>query len=181
MAVDRSALFEEIGDVCVFLPADKSTYINGQNILADGGMNKCGRGKFSRGRFQPANLVIAHQLNPATIIHPTIIPVQSVSAYLRLVFSLLSTPLAKSLNRNMEGNIPNGIPNMPVIIEANIFVMTKKLMESQLYTKAGAMLDCPLPFFYLHRNGGNVDKLRAGKTIVPRPIYLISATCHPHL
>ncbi len=39
----RAALFTEIGDACVFLASEKSTYINGQNILADGGMNRAVR------------------------------------------------------------------------------------------------------------------------------------------
>ncbi len=39
----RPALFEEIGDACVFLASEKSSYINGQNILVDGGMNRAVR------------------------------------------------------------------------------------------------------------------------------------------
>jgi NAD(P)-dependent dehydrogenase (short-subunit alcohol dehydrogenase family) len=36
----RPALFSEIGKVCAFLASEDAAYINGQNILADGGMNR---------------------------------------------------------------------------------------------------------------------------------------------
>lgn len=39
----RPALFSEIGQACVFLASDGAAYINGQNILADGGMNRAVR------------------------------------------------------------------------------------------------------------------------------------------
>ena len=39
----RPALFSEIGQACVFLASDGATYINGQSILADGGMNRAVR------------------------------------------------------------------------------------------------------------------------------------------
>ena len=39
----RSATFEEIGQACVFLASDGARYINGQNILSDGGMNRAVR------------------------------------------------------------------------------------------------------------------------------------------
>ena len=39
----RPALFSEIGQTCVFLASDGAAYINGQNILADGGMNRAVR------------------------------------------------------------------------------------------------------------------------------------------
>lgn len=39
----RAATFEEIGQTCVFLASDGARYINGQNILADGGMNRAVR------------------------------------------------------------------------------------------------------------------------------------------
>ena len=39
----RPASFEEIGQTCVFLASDAARYINGQNILADGGMNRAVR------------------------------------------------------------------------------------------------------------------------------------------
>ncbi len=36
----RPATFEEIGQTCVFLASEGARYINGQSILADGGMNR---------------------------------------------------------------------------------------------------------------------------------------------
>lgn len=39
----RPASFEEIGKACVFLASEGARYINGQNILADGGMNRAVR------------------------------------------------------------------------------------------------------------------------------------------
>ena len=39
----RPASFEEIGKTCVFLASEGARYINGQNILADGGMNRAVR------------------------------------------------------------------------------------------------------------------------------------------
>ena len=39
----RPASFEEIGQACVFLASDGARYINGQNILSDGGMNRAVR------------------------------------------------------------------------------------------------------------------------------------------
>ncbi len=39
----RPALFEEIGQACVFLASEGARYINGQSILADGGMNRAVR------------------------------------------------------------------------------------------------------------------------------------------
>ena len=39
----RPALFSEIGQACVFLASDGARYINGQNILSDGGMNRAVR------------------------------------------------------------------------------------------------------------------------------------------
>ena len=39
----RPALFSEIGQACVFLASEGAAYINGQNILADGGMNRAVR------------------------------------------------------------------------------------------------------------------------------------------
>lgn len=39
----RAATFEEIGKACVFLASDGARYINGQNILSDGGMNRAVR------------------------------------------------------------------------------------------------------------------------------------------
>ena len=39
----RPATFEEIGQACVFLASDGARYINGQNILSDGGMNRAVR------------------------------------------------------------------------------------------------------------------------------------------
>ena len=40
---NRPALFSEIGKTCVFLASEGAAYINGQNILADGGMNRAVR------------------------------------------------------------------------------------------------------------------------------------------
>jgi NAD(P)-dependent dehydrogenase (short-subunit alcohol dehydrogenase family) len=39
----RTATFEEIGQVCVFLASEGARYINGQSILSDGGMNRAVR------------------------------------------------------------------------------------------------------------------------------------------
>ena len=39
----RAATFEEIGQTCVFLASDAARYMNGQNILSDGGMNRAVR------------------------------------------------------------------------------------------------------------------------------------------
>ena len=39
----RPATFEEIGLACVFLASEGARYINGQNILSDGGMNRAVR------------------------------------------------------------------------------------------------------------------------------------------
>lgn len=39
----RAATFEEIGQTCVFLASEGARYINGQSILADGGMNRAVR------------------------------------------------------------------------------------------------------------------------------------------
>ncbi|MCJ8308040.1 MAG: SDR family oxidoreductase [Rhizobiaceae bacterium] len=39
----RPARFEEIGQACVFLASEGARYINGQNILSDGGMNRAVR------------------------------------------------------------------------------------------------------------------------------------------
>lgn len=39
----RLATFEEIGRTCVFLASEDARYINGQNILCDGGMNRAVR------------------------------------------------------------------------------------------------------------------------------------------
>ena len=39
----RPATFKEIGQACVFLASDGARYINGQNILSDGGMNRAVR------------------------------------------------------------------------------------------------------------------------------------------
>ena len=39
----RPASFSEIGQVCAFLASEGSAYINGQSILADGGMNRAVR------------------------------------------------------------------------------------------------------------------------------------------
>lgn len=39
----RPATFAEIGKICAFLASDAAAYVNGQNILADGGMNRAVR------------------------------------------------------------------------------------------------------------------------------------------
>jgi len=40
---NRPALFSEIGKICAFLASEDAAYVNGQNILADGGMNRAVR------------------------------------------------------------------------------------------------------------------------------------------
>jgi NAD(P)-dependent dehydrogenase (short-subunit alcohol dehydrogenase family) len=39
----RTAQFKEIGSVCVFLASEGSSYMTGQNILVDGGINRAMR------------------------------------------------------------------------------------------------------------------------------------------
>ncbi|WP_420336914.1 SDR family oxidoreductase [Roseibium sp.] len=43
MPAQRPATFSEIGQACVFLASEGARYINGQNILSDGGMNRAVR------------------------------------------------------------------------------------------------------------------------------------------
>jgi NAD(P)-dependent dehydrogenase (short-subunit alcohol dehydrogenase family) len=39
----RTARFREIGSVCVFLASDGASYMTGQNVLVDGGINRAVR------------------------------------------------------------------------------------------------------------------------------------------
>jgi len=43
ISAQRPATFSEIGKVCAFLASEDAAYVNGQNILADGGMNRAVR------------------------------------------------------------------------------------------------------------------------------------------
>ncbi len=43
ISAQRPASFSEIGQVCAFLASEGAAYVNGQSILADGGMNRAVR------------------------------------------------------------------------------------------------------------------------------------------
>ena len=77
----------------------------------------------------PNTKVMMNQEIIDAISQPHAIPAHNVTAYARLTGSLVSTPLARSRNKKIDGKIPNGIPSIPVTMLASNFANIRKVMQ----------------------------------------------------